>query len=65
VVKALQRAGFAVVGRKGSHMRMKKISERVYVVIVPDHREIAPGTLRSIIRQAGLTREEFLSLLKK
>ncbi|MCJ7574990.1 type II toxin-antitoxin system HicA family toxin [Candidatus Bathyarchaeota archaeon] len=65
VVKALQRAGFTVVGRKGSHIRMRKVSDRVYVAIIPDHREIAPGTLRSILRQAGLTREEFLSLLEK
>ena len=34
------------------------------VVIVPDHREIAPGTLVSILRQAGLTREEFDELLR-
>jgi predicted RNA binding protein YcfA (HicA-like mRNA interferase family) len=44
---------------------MRKVSDRVYVAIVPDHREIAPGTLRSILRQAGLTRGEFLSLLEK
>lgn len=65
VVKALARAGFGVVGRKGNHIRLKKVAERAYVVIVPDHRELARGTLLSIIRQAGLTREEFLALLKK
>lgn len=32
---------------------------------VPDHREIAPGTLRSLIRASGLTVQEFLSLTKK
>lgn len=65
VVKILEKVGFSVVGRKGSHVRLKKTSDRIYVVVVPLHREIAPGTLKSILRQAGLNREEFLSLTKK
>ena len=65
VVKALARAGFGVVGRRGSHIRLKKVAEKAYIVIVPDHSELARGTLFSIIRQAGLTREEFLALLKE
>ena len=65
VVKILEKVGFSVVGRKGSHVRLKKESDRIYVVVVPLHREIAPGTLKSILRQAGLNREEFLSLIKK
>lgn len=63
VVKALARAGFGVVGRRGSHIRLKKVAKKAY--IVPDHSELARGTLLSIIRQAGLTREEFLALLKE
>ena len=65
VVKILEKVGFSVVGQKGSHVRLKKASDRVYIVVVPLHREVAPGTLKSILRQAGLSREEFLSLIKK
>jgi len=64
-VKALRRVGFEIVGRKGSHIRLKKKTDRqVFIVIVPDHRELARGTLISIIQQSGLTREEFLKMLK-
>ena len=65
VIKALTRGGFAVVGRRGSHVRLKKVADKVYIVVVPDHRELARGTLLSVIRPAGLTREEFLDLLEK
>jgi predicted RNA binding protein YcfA (HicA-like mRNA interferase family) len=66
VIKALGKAGFEVVGRKGSHVRLKrKASDKIYIVIVPLHAEIKRGTLKSILRQAGLTTEELLKLLKK
>ena len=65
VVRALSRAGFAIVGRKGSHIRMKRTTDRVHIVVIPDHKEIAPGTLLSIMRQSGLAREEFLALLRR
>jgi len=43
---------------------MKKITpNETRVVIVPDHSEIPAGTLKSIIRQAGMTNEEFIRLL--
>lgn len=60
IIKLLSKHGFEIVGRKGSHVRMKKItSEKTYIVIVPDHREIPIGTLKSIIRQSGLSESEF------
>lgn len=63
-IRALSKAGFSVEGRRGSHVKLKKrVDGKVLVVIVPDHRELAIGTLRSILRQANLTREEFLTLL--
>ena len=66
VIKALPKAGFLVAGRKGSHVRLKKkVDDRVFVVIVPDHAELARGTLKSILRQANMTREEFLRLLEE
>lgn len=63
VVKALSKAGFIVVGRKGSHIRLKKKNERTYIVIVPDHKELAKGTLKSILRQANLSREQFIEFI--
>jgi predicted RNA binding protein YcfA (HicA-like mRNA interferase family) len=60
VVAALAKAGFEQVGQRGSHLKLRR-AERV--VIVPLHRELAAGTLRSVIRQSGLSVEEFLALL--
>ena len=65
-IKALAKAGFLVAGRKGSHIKLKKkVDRRVFVVIVPHHAELARGTLKSILRQANMTREEFLRLLEE
>jgi len=65
VLKVLQKTGFEVVGRKGSHIRLKKkTSLETRIVIVPNHQEIQLGTLKSIMRQAGLSKKEFLELLK-
>ncbi len=59
IVKALERLGFEIVGRKGSHVRLKKrSSESVRIVLVPLHKEVKRGTLKSILRQAGITQEE-------
>ncbi|WP_235272008.1 type II toxin-antitoxin system HicA family toxin [Methanosarcina mazei] len=41
----------------------KKAPDKILVVIVPDHPEIPSGTLKSIIRQAGMTDDEFVKLL--
>ena len=55
-----------VAGRRGSHIKLKKkVNDRVFVVIVPDYAELARGTLKSILRQANITREEFLKLLQE
>lgn len=63
-IKALTKAGFLVVGRKGSHIKLKKqVGDRVFVVIVPNHAELARGTLKSILGQANMTAAEFLKLL--
>ena len=63
VIRALTKAGFQIVGRKGSHVRLKKKEGKTLIVVVPDHKELARGTLASILRQANLSREEFLELL--
>lgn len=61
VVAALGKGGFEQVSQRGSHVKLRAEDGRV--VIVPIHRELAIGTLRSVIRQSGLAVEEFLALL--
>lgn len=62
VVRALERSGFSVLRQRGSHVSLGKRDPTV-VLTVPLHDEIARGTLRTIIRQAGLTVDEFVALL--
>ena len=61
-VKAFAKAGWEVVGQVGSHVVMTKQAQRANLSI-PQHRELAAGTLRALIRAAELTVEEFLELL--
>ncbi len=62
VRKALQRIGFVLDRQRGSHMVLYR--ENPYCcLVVPDHKQVRPGTLRHIIRQAGLTVEQFNELL--
>jgi predicted RNA binding protein YcfA (HicA-like mRNA interferase family) len=63
-VRALQRAGFGVVHIRGSHHYLRR-QDRPRLVVVPVHgnRDLPAGTLRSILRQAELTREELQELL--
>lgn len=63
VVKALAKFGYEEDRQRGSHIVLR---QKVYPhrrIVVPDHKEVAKGTLRSIIRHAGLTVDEFKSLL--
>jgi len=60
-VRALTKVGFVEVSQRGSHMKLRDAEGKT--VIVPLHRELARGTLRSILRQAGLTVEAFVELL--
>ncbi len=61
VVRALTKAGFREVSRRGSHLKLRNETGRT--VIVPMHRELARGTPRSILRQADLATEAFIELL--
>jgi len=65
VVRALGRAGFVVDRVVGSHYLMAFPNDATRTVTVPVHsgRDLKPGTLRSIIRQAGFSVEEFKELL--
>jgi predicted RNA binding protein YcfA (HicA-like mRNA interferase family) len=62
VVQALTRAGFIHCGTKGSHAVYQHPSGRV--VVIPQHPTIKRGTLASVLRQAGLTVDEFQQLLR-
>lgn len=64
VVKAFGRDGWELARQKGSNMILVKEGS-LATLSVPDHREIAPGTLRSLIRASGLTVEQFIALTKK
>ena len=63
VARRLTAAGFIEIGQKGSHVKFaKETRQGVLTAVVPRHREVAVGTLRSILRQAGLTPHEFETL---
>ena len=62
-VKALAKIGYAVDHQTGSHLILRQKEEPHRRLTVPNHKELAKGTLRAIIRQAGLTVEEFTNLL--
>lgn len=62
-VAALARAGFHPVRQKGSHMVLRR-NDPYAQVVVPDHKVLDRGTLRSIIRQAGMDVDSFNRLLE-
>ena len=59
-VRALERLGFSVVRQRGSHIVMRRGASGC---VVPNHREIKIGTLAGVLRQAGISVEEFTSAL--
>ncbi len=61
-VKAFQRAGWRVDRQKGSHVVLLK-PEHIASLSIPQHRELAPGTLRALVRAAGLSVKDFAALL--
>ena len=63
VQRRLEAASFTLVSQKGSHVKFAgQTAAGVRTVIVPRHREVAIGTQRSILRQAGLTEGEWEQL---
>ena len=61
VERVLRDAGFEHAGQRGSHVKLRHADGRT--VIVPRHRELARGTLASVLRQAGMAAEEFTDRL--
>jgi predicted RNA binding protein YcfA (HicA-like mRNA interferase family) len=63
-VKAMRRLGFFIDRQRGSHVVMKKITpDGERGCVIPMHREIALGTLRSALKMAGISPEEFSDAL--
>jgi len=63
VVRALSKIGYRTDRQRGSLIVMRKVDPPHRRIVVPDHRELAKGTLRAIIRECGLTVDEFNALL--
>lgn len=63
-IRALGRAGYEVDHQTGSHIILRHAEPPHRRLTVPNHKEIAKGTLRSILREAGLTVAEFVALLR-
>lgn len=62
-VAALAKIGFERDRQKGSHIVLRQKAPPHRRIVVPDHRELATGTLRAIVRAAGMTVDEFNALL--
>jgi len=63
VVKAFEKLGWQVARQRGSHIILTK-KGHIATLSVPDHPQVARGTLRTLIARASLTPEEFLNALK-
>ncbi len=63
VVRALRKIGYVEDRQRGSHIVLRQAAPPHRRITVPDHEEVAKGTLRAIIRQAGLTVDELNALL--
>ncbi|MCX8086588.1 MAG: type II toxin-antitoxin system HicA family toxin [Rhodocyclaceae bacterium] len=60
VVRALERLGFVIARQRGSHIVMRRGS---CGCVVPNHREVKTGTLAGLLKQAGVSADEFIDAL--
>ena len=60
VVRALERLGFVEARQAGSHIVMRRNGQGC---VVPNHKEVKVGTVNGVLRQAGVTAEEFNSVI--
>lgn len=63
LIKVLEKIGYCVVRQRGSHVRLKAPEKPS--LTVPRHKNIKPGLLLKILKEVGLSREEFSSLLRR
>ena len=61
--RALERVGYEIDHQTGSHIIMRKETPPFRRLTIPNHKELAKGTLRAILRDAGLTPDEFRQYL--
>lgn len=61
VIRALERAEFTILPQEGSHVRLGRGALRI---TVPLHASVAPGTLKAILRQSGLTIDELIAAIR-
>jgi len=65
IIRTLEKLGFSQARQRGSHVVMKKSTPTGSKgCVVPTHGEVAIGTLRSILKQAGISAEDFIKSLK-
>jgi predicted RNA binding protein YcfA (HicA-like mRNA interferase family) len=60
LIRALERLGFTVIRQRGSHIILRRGSSGC---VVPNHRELKTGTLAGILKQAGVSIDEFITVL--
>ena len=60
MIRALEKLGFVVARQSGSHIVMKRGSQGC---VVPNHKEVKVGTVNGVLRQAGVSAEEFSKVL--
>lgn len=60
-IRALEKLGFVVIRQRGSHVILRRGSTGC---VVPDHKKIKTGTLSGVLKQAGVSADEFLTALK-
>ncbi|HIJ05919.1 type II toxin-antitoxin system HicA family toxin [Methanocalculus sp.] len=61
VIKTLVKLGFVIVRQKGSHVFLQRVSD---TVTVPLHNPVKKGTLKSILKQANVSLDDFLNIIK-
>ena len=60
IMCVLRKHGFEIISQRGSHIKMRAYSPTTRTVIIPNHYEIAKGTLQAILVQAGMSLDELL-----
>lgn len=61
VIRILERLGFEQIRQRGSHVVLRR---QAVGCVVPLHKELKTGTLVGVIRQAGITQDEFLAAMR-
>lgn len=63
--RAFASVGYEIIRQRGSHIRLRHPANARLPLTVPDHAELKTGLLRALIRDAGMTVDEFVSALRR